>query len=114
MPFFASILKNTRYHFFIVYNLNAADRASAVAGVTGLLKQNKLKHQIAARLPLSKRPKRIGWWKAAKPSATWCWISPKSQSFPGACRLAARGCSHIHEPRDSLPSERAEMVRAQR
>lgn len=54
VPFFASILKNTRYHFFIVYNLNAADRASAVAGVTGLLKQNKLKHQIAARLPLSK------------------------------------------------------------
>lgn len=32
VPFFASILKNTRYHFFIVYNLNAADRASAVAG----------------------------------------------------------------------------------
>ena len=54
VPFFASILKNTRYHFFIVYNLNAVDRASAVAGVTGLLKQNKLKHQIAARLPLSK------------------------------------------------------------
>ncbi|MGZ9057623.1 MAG: NADPH:quinone reductase [Burkholderiaceae bacterium] len=53
VPFFASILKNTRYHFFIVYNLNAADRASAVAGVSSLLTGNKLKHQIAARLPLS-------------------------------------------------------------
>ena len=54
VPFFASILKNARYHFFIVYNLNAADRASALAGVSSLLRENKLKHQIAARLPLSK------------------------------------------------------------
>ena len=53
VPFFASILKNTRYHFFIVYNLNAADRTSAVNGVSNLLRENKLKHQIAARLPLS-------------------------------------------------------------
>ena len=54
VPFFASILKNARYHFFIVYNLNAVDRASALAGVSRLLKENALKHQIAARLPLSK------------------------------------------------------------
>ena len=27
VPFFTSILKNTHYHFFIVYNLNAADQA---------------------------------------------------------------------------------------
>ena len=54
VPFFASILKNTRYHFFIVYNLNAADRASALAGVSSLLRENKLKHQIAVRMPLSK------------------------------------------------------------
>ena len=54
VPFFASILKNTRYHFFIVYNLNAADRASALARVSRLLRENKLKHQIAARMPLSK------------------------------------------------------------
>ena len=54
MPFFASILKNARYHFFIVYNLNAADRARALAGVSSLLKENKLKHQIAARVPLAK------------------------------------------------------------
>ena len=54
VPFFASILKNTRYHFFIVYNLNAVDRASDLAGVSHLLMENKLKHQIAARMPLSK------------------------------------------------------------
>ncbi len=53
VPFFTSILKNTRYHFFIVYNLNADDRTSALAGVLSLLKENKLKHQIAARMPLS-------------------------------------------------------------
>ena len=53
VPFFASIVKNARYHFFIVYNLNAADRASAVAAVTRLLNENKLKHQIAARMPLA-------------------------------------------------------------
>ena len=54
MPFFASILKNTRYYFFIVYNLNAAERASDLAEVSRLLRENKLKHQIAARMPLSK------------------------------------------------------------
>jgi len=53
VPFFASILKNTRYYFFIVYNLNPADRASDLAAVSRLLGENKLKHQIAARLPLS-------------------------------------------------------------
>lgn len=54
VPFFASILKNTRYYFFIVYNLNAEDRATDLAAVSHLLAANKLKHQIAARLPLSK------------------------------------------------------------
>ena len=53
VPFFASILKNTRYYFFIVYNLNAAERASDLADVSRVLIENKLKHQIAARLPLS-------------------------------------------------------------
>ena len=53
VPFFASILKNTRYYFFIVYNLNAADRAIDLADVSRLLSENKLKHQIAARVPLA-------------------------------------------------------------
>lgn len=53
VPFFASILKNTRYHFFVVYNLNVNDRASDLAGISRLLSENKLKHQIAVRMPLS-------------------------------------------------------------
>src|SRR5687767_9727420 len=53
VPFFASILKNARYYFFIVYNLNAADRASDLVDVSRLLSENKLKHQIAARMPLA-------------------------------------------------------------
>ena len=53
VPFFSSLLKNVRYQFFVVYNLNAAHRASALAEVSRLLKQNKLKHQIAARVPLA-------------------------------------------------------------
>ena len=53
VPFFASILKNVRYHFFIVYNLNAEDRANDLAEVSRLLSENKLQHQIAARMPLS-------------------------------------------------------------
>ncbi len=53
VPFFASLLKNTRYQFFVVYNLNAKDRATDLADVSRLLSENKLKHQIAARMPLS-------------------------------------------------------------
>jgi NADPH2:quinone reductase len=52
VPFGPSILKNIRYRFFIVYNLNAADRASAIHGVTELLAAGKLQHNIAMRLPL--------------------------------------------------------------
>lgn len=52
VPFFASILKNVRFQFFIVYNLNAADRTRAVAGVTTSLQESRLTHQIAARMPL--------------------------------------------------------------
>jgi NADPH:quinone reductase len=54
VPFFGSILKNAHFHFFIVYNLNASDRASAIGGVTRLLTEGRLKHRIAARLPLSR------------------------------------------------------------
>ncbi|HKO67848.1 MAG TPA: zinc-binding dehydrogenase, partial [Burkholderiaceae bacterium] len=42
-----------RYYFFIVYNLNAEERASDLAEVSRALSENKLKHQIAARLHLS-------------------------------------------------------------
>lgn len=52
VPFFAAILKNVRVRFFIVYNLSAADRAAAVAQLTDWLRDGKLVHNIAARLPL--------------------------------------------------------------
>lgn len=54
VPFFPAIVKNVRLRFFIVYNLNAEDRAHAVADLTQLLAANKLTHNIAARLPLSR------------------------------------------------------------
>jgi NADPH2:quinone reductase len=54
VPFFASILKNVRYRFFIVYNLADADRRAAIDGVTRLLAQGRLQHNVAARLPLAR------------------------------------------------------------
>jgi NADPH2:quinone reductase len=52
VPFFPAIVKNVRLLFFIVYNLNSADRAAAVAQLTRMLEQRCLQHNIAARLPL--------------------------------------------------------------
>ncbi|MGH6622410.1 MAG: NADPH:quinone reductase [Burkholderiaceae bacterium] len=54
VPFFASILKNVRFQFFIVYNLDAADRAHSIKKLSALLSRNQLVHQIAARVPLSR------------------------------------------------------------
>jgi NADPH2:quinone reductase len=53
VPFFASILKNVRYQFFIVYNLSAEDRARALAGLSDLLARGRVRHNVAARLPLA-------------------------------------------------------------
>jgi len=52
VPFFPAILKNVRVRFFIVYNLTAADRAAAVGQLTEWLRDGRLQHNIAARLPL--------------------------------------------------------------
>jgi NADPH2:quinone reductase len=54
VPFFASALKNVRYQFFIVYRLSPADRAKAVEGVSALLGRNRLRHNVAARIPLAR------------------------------------------------------------
>ncbi|HET9023081.1 MAG TPA: NADPH:quinone reductase [Burkholderiaceae bacterium] len=54
LPFFPAILKNVRFQFFIVYNLSDADRTAGLAGVTALLNQGRLKHNIDARLPLAR------------------------------------------------------------
>jgi NADPH2:quinone reductase len=54
VPFFPAILKNVRFQFFIVYNLSAADRQAALAGLTGLLEQGRLTHNVETRLPLAR------------------------------------------------------------
>jgi len=52
VPFFPAIVKNVRVRFFIVYNLTSKDRAAAVARLTSWLQEDRLQHNIAARLPL--------------------------------------------------------------
>jgi NADPH:quinone reductase len=52
VPFFAAILKAVRVRFFIVYNLTAADRAAALGQLTAWLRDGRLQHNVAARLPL--------------------------------------------------------------
>jgi NADPH2:quinone reductase len=54
VPFLPAILKQVRVRFFIVYNLNAADRAAALEQLTQWLEQGRLLHNIAARLPLDR------------------------------------------------------------
>lgn len=53
LTFFPLILKNLSLRFFIVYNLELADRARAVETLTGLLERGALQHLIADRLPLA-------------------------------------------------------------
>ena len=53
VPFFPTILKNVRLRFFIVYNLLPADRAAAIEQLTAWLRDGRLQHRIAARLPLA-------------------------------------------------------------
>ena len=52
LPFFPLIVRNITLRFFIVYNLNAAHRAAAIATLTSWLGRGQLQHRIAARLPL--------------------------------------------------------------
>jgi NADPH2:quinone reductase len=52
VPFFPAIVRNVRLRFFIVYNLNQPDRAAELAQLATWLAQNRLQHNVAARLPL--------------------------------------------------------------
>ena len=52
VPFFPAIIKNVSVRFYIVYNLNAHDRARAQASLNAFLESNTLTHNIAAELPL--------------------------------------------------------------
>ncbi len=53
VAFGPSILANIGYRFFIVYNQPPALRARAIASLTQMLQEGRLKHTIAATLKLS-------------------------------------------------------------
>ncbi len=53
VPFSPAIRKGVRLNFFIVYNLDLAVRERAIADLSLLLAQNRLSHNLAARLPLA-------------------------------------------------------------
>lgn len=53
LPFFPLISKNLGLRFFIVYNLDPADRQRAMAVIQRMLARGELIHNIAERLPLS-------------------------------------------------------------
>ncbi len=54
VSFGSAIRKNVRLRFFIVYNLLPDDRANAISDLTEMLKQDRLLHNVAVRLPLEK------------------------------------------------------------
>jgi NADPH:quinone reductase len=53
VPFSPAIRKGVRMTFFIVYSLEADVREQAIADLSRLLEENRLIHNIAARLPLA-------------------------------------------------------------
>jgi NADPH2:quinone reductase len=53
VPFSPAIRKGVHLYFFIVYSLLSDVRKHAIADLSGLLEQNRLIHNIAARLPLA-------------------------------------------------------------
>jgi NADPH2:quinone reductase len=54
IPFGPAIMKNVRVSFFIVYRLNAADRAAALGQLGAWLEAGVLRHRVGARLPLER------------------------------------------------------------
>ena len=52
VPFFPAISKGVRFRFFIVYKLNAHDRHEALTRLTALMREGRLMHNVAVRLPL--------------------------------------------------------------
>ncbi len=53
LPFFPLIVKNLSFRFFIVYNLDPADRERAQSLLGDWLDRGALQHNIAERLPLA-------------------------------------------------------------
>jgi NADPH:quinone reductase len=53
VPFSTAIRKGLHLYFFIVYNLTSVVREAAIADLTKLMEEERLIHNIAARLPLT-------------------------------------------------------------
>ncbi len=53
IAFGPSILKGIAFRFFIVYELDAAQRAAALGALNGWLEAGLVRHAVAARLPLA-------------------------------------------------------------
>jgi NADPH:quinone reductase-like Zn-dependent oxidoreductase len=53
IAFGPSILKGVAFRFFIVYELDAAQRAAALGALTGWLEAGLVRHAVAARVPLA-------------------------------------------------------------
>lgn len=54
LPFFPLILQHVRLRFFIVYELDAADRAHAEAHLGSWLRRGVIAHNVAHRVPLAR------------------------------------------------------------
>ena len=54
LPFFPLIVQHVRLRFFIVYELDLADRARAVAHLGAWLRRGELRHNVAAQVPLAR------------------------------------------------------------
>lgn len=53
LPFFPLIVRHVRLRFFIVYELNPADRAQAIGHLGALMRRGELQHNVAAHFPLA-------------------------------------------------------------
>lgn len=53
LPYRALLFASISLHFFLVYDLGAADRRAAIEGLTRLLAEGRLQHTVAGRWPLS-------------------------------------------------------------
>lgn len=53
LPFLPLIARNLTLHFFIVYHLSPVDRERAETTLTRLLREGRLQHRIASRIPLA-------------------------------------------------------------
>jgi NADPH:quinone reductase len=66
LPFGVLLAKNIRLTFFMVYHLEAADRARATAALQRLLARGELQHNIAERMPLAELVRGHQWVESGR------------------------------------------------